>query len=79
MAHWAEINENNVVVRVVVTSNDLPDEGESWLVSTLGGTWVQTSYNANFRGKFAGMGDVYDADLDEFLTPVSAEVTDEVV
>jgi hypothetical protein len=77
MAHWAEVNENNIVLRVVVTSNDLPDEGESWLVSRLGGTWVQTSYNASFRGKFAGVGDLYDADLDEFVT--ASEVPDEAV
>ena len=77
MAHWAEVNENNIVLRVVVTSNDLPDEGESWLVSRLGGTWVQTSYNGNFRGKFAGVGDLYDADIDEFVT--APEVPDEAV
>lgn len=77
MAHWAEIDESSRVVRVVVTSNDLPDEGESWLVSRLGGTWVQTSYNANFRGKFAGVGDLYDADLDKFVT--APEVPDEAL
>ena len=77
MAHWAEIDESGRVVRVVVTSNDLPDEGESWLVSRLGGTWVQTSYHANFRGKFAGVGDLYDADLDKFAT--APEVPDAAV
>ena len=45
MAHWAEIDENNIVVRVVVTSNDLPNEGYDWLANTLGGTWLKTSYN----------------------------------
>jgi hypothetical protein len=77
MAHWAEIDESSRVLRVVVTSNDLPDEGESWLVSKLGGTWVQTSYNGNFRGKFAGVGDLYDADIDQFVT--APEVPDEAL
>jgi hypothetical protein len=77
MAHWAEIDESSRVLRVVVTSNDLPDEGKSWLVSTLGGTWVQTSYNGNFRGKFAGVRDLYDADIDEFVT--APEVPDATV
>ena len=39
----------------------------------LDGTWVQTSYNANFRGKYAGIGDTFDAELDEFVSPVPAE------
>lgn len=45
MAHWAEVDENNVVIRVVVTDNDSPNEGYDWLVETLGGTWLKTSYN----------------------------------
>lgn len=46
MAHWAELDENNVVLRVTVGSNDDPDEGYQWLIDNLGGTWVKTSYNA---------------------------------
>jgi len=46
MAHWAEIDENNIVVRVLVGSNDDPDEGYAWLIENLGGTWIKTSYNA---------------------------------
>jgi hypothetical protein len=46
MAHWAEIDENNVVLRVVVGNNDKPDEGYQWLVDNLGGTWLKTSYNS---------------------------------
>jgi hypothetical protein len=46
MAHWAEIDENNKVIRVLVTSNDEPDEGYQWLIDNLGGTWIQTSYNS---------------------------------
>lgn len=69
MAHFAEIDENNLVIRVVTTDNEDPngDEGLQWLVDTLGGTWIQTSYNARVRNKFAGIGDVYDAQRDAFI------------
>ena len=48
MAHWAEIDENNIVTRVLVGDNNDPagDEGYQWLIDNLGGTWVKTSYNA---------------------------------
>lgn len=46
MAHWAQLDENNVVVNVTVGSNDEPDEGYQWLIDNLGGHWVKTSYNA---------------------------------
>jgi hypothetical protein len=46
MAHWAEIDENNIVVQVVKTSNDEPDEGYQWLMENLGGRWIKTSYNS---------------------------------
>lgn len=48
MAHWAEIDENSIVKRVLVGDNDDPngDEGYQWLVDNLGGTWVKTSYNS---------------------------------
>lgn len=47
MAHWAEIDENNIVLRVTVGNNDDPngDEGYQWLVDNLGGRWIKTSYN----------------------------------
>ena len=45
MAHWAQIDENNIVVRVTVGNNDDPDEGYQWLIDNLGGTWIQSSYN----------------------------------
>lgn len=71
MAHWAEIDENNVVIRVTVMANDHRDgnEGGTWLHENLGGRWIQTSYNANFRGCYAGPGFIYDEDLDEFIPP----------
>ena len=71
MAHWAELDENNVVLRVTVGDNDDPngDEGYSWLVANLGGRWIQTSYNANFRGIYAGIGYIYDEVNDIFYDP----------
>jgi hypothetical protein len=69
MSHWAELNKNNVVVRVTVGNNDEPDEGYSWLVDNLGGTWVQTSYNGNFRKNYAGIGFTYDLNRDAFIPP----------
>lgn len=71
MAHWAEIDENNVVLRVTVGDNDGPngDEGYQWLIENLGGTWVKTSYNGNIRKNFAGIGYTYDENLDAFISP----------
>jgi hypothetical protein len=69
MSHWAELDKNNVVVRVTVGNNDEPDEGYSWLVNNLGGTWVQTSYNGNFRKNYAGIGFNYDPERDAFIPP----------
>ena len=69
MAHFAELDENNIVLQVLVTDNDFPNEGYDWLVETFGGTWVQTSYNANFRKNFAGIGYTYDSELDAFIAP----------
>ena len=69
MAHWAELDENNIVLRVTVGSNDDPDEGHQWLIDNLGGTWVKTSYNATIRKNFAGIGFTYDATRDAFIPP----------
>lgn len=46
MAHWAELDENNVVIRVTVGDDNEPDEGLQWLLDNLGGNWVKTSYNS---------------------------------
>ena len=75
MAHWAEINENNEVIRVIVGSNhDLNnDEGHTWIVENLGGTWVKTSYNGTIRKNFAGIGFTYDEKLDAFIPPKPTE------
>jgi hypothetical protein len=71
MAHFAELDDNNIVVRVLVTDNDFPNEGYDWLVETFGGTWAQTSYNAKIRKNFAGIGYSYDEVLDAFVPPKS--------
>jgi hypothetical protein len=71
MAHFAELDETNTVIRVLVTDNNDPngDEGYQWLVSNLGGTWVKTSYNGNIRKNYAGIGYTYDEALDAFVPP----------
>jgi hypothetical protein len=69
MAHWAEIDENNVVIRVTVGSNDEPDEGYQWLIDNLGGTWIKTSVNNNIRKNYAGIGYTYDPIRDAFIPP----------
>lgn len=77
MAHFAEIDENNIVLRVLVTDNDFPNEGYDWLIENLGGRWIQTSYNGRIRGKFAGIGDYYDEQLDKFVSPIKNEVSND--
>jgi hypothetical protein len=69
MAHFAELDENNIVTQVLVTDNDYPNEGYDWLVETFGGRWIQTSYNATIRKNFAGIGFSYDETRDAFIPP----------
>ena len=79
MAHFAKLDENNVVIEVIVTDNNAPNEGLDWLQERLGGTWVQTSYNTYggvhlsegepFRKNFAGIGFSYDEEKDAFIPP----------
>jgi hypothetical protein len=69
MAHWAEIDENNIVLRITVGDNNEPDEGYQWLIDNLGGTWIKTSYNANIRKNFASVGGSYNETLDAFVPP----------
>ena len=72
MSHWAELDNNNKVLRVVVADNNDPagDEGYQWLIDNLGGTWVKTSYNATIRYNFAGVGYFYDPIDDAFIAPI---------
>lgn len=81
MAHWAQIDENNIVIQVLVTDNNDPngDEGYQFLINAFGGTWVKTSYNTRenkhledgtpFRKNFAGIGFSYDEERDAFIPP----------
>lgn len=85
MAHFAKLNSDNIVEQVIVVTNDVigggnfPESeliGQAFIASIgLAGEWKQTSFNANFRVKYAGIGDRYDAELDAFVAPV--EVADE--
>jgi hypothetical protein len=81
MSHWAELDLNNKVLRVLVGDNNDPvgDEGYQWLIDNLGGTWVQTSYNGNFRYNFAGIGFTYDAVDDAFISPMPECGHDELI
>jgi len=78
MAHFAELSENNTVLRVIVVANeDNQDQdgkeneviGAKYCHDLLGGRWIQTSYNGNMRGRFAGIGYLYDPIKDEFIEP----------
>jgi len=75
MSHWAEIDDNNIVLRVLVgDNNDLNgDEGYQWLIDNLGGTWIKTSYNNNIRYNYAGIGYTYDPIDDAFIPPIPCE------
>lgn len=68
MAHFAELDENNIVIRVLVTDSNDPrgDRGYGWLVENLGGVWVETKYDGSIRNKFAGQGDNYNPEADLF-------------
>jgi hypothetical protein len=70
MAHFAQLDRWNVVVRVVVVPDEQEHRGQEYLAEDLGlgGRWVQTSYNRRFRGEFAGPGMLYDEDNDVFTT-----------
>ena len=75
MSHWAELDANNIVLRVTVGDNNDPagDEGYQWILDNLGGTWVKTSYNGNIRYNFAGIGYTYDPIDDAFIAPAPCE------
>ena len=71
MAHFAEIDENNIVKQILVVDNSLEHRGADFLANDLGlgGTWIQTSYNHNIRKQFAGIGYTYDQVNDVFIAP----------
>jgi hypothetical protein len=69
MAHFAELDDNNLVLRVLVVPNEQEHRGQEFLADDLGlgGRWIQTSYNGNIRGRFAGPGYTYDPTVDVFI------------
>ncbi len=78
MAHFAQLNEENLVTQVIVVANqDTADQdgveneaiGIAFCTNLLGGTWKQTSYNGNIRKNYAGIDYKYDATLDAFIPP----------
>ena len=88
MAHFAQLDDNNVVQQVIVINNavvgepekSFPDTeapGQAFIADTLQlpGAWKQTSYNGSFRGRYAGIGYTYNAELDEFVA-LEEEVND---
>ena len=71
MAHFAEIDENNIVLRVLVVPDEQEHRGQEFLADELGlgGIWRQTSYNARIRKNYAGIGYTYDGERDAFIAP----------
>jgi len=82
MSHFAELDNNNIVLRLCVGDDTMPNEGHEWFVENLGGTWIKTSYNATingFRKHYAGIGYTYDEGRDAFILqkPFESWVLDE--
>jgi hypothetical protein len=83
MAHFARIDDN-IVREVIVINNadcgggDFPESepiGQAFIAEIgIDGEWLQTSYNGNFRGTYAGMGFVFDEDADVFIPPAAPEI-----
>jgi hypothetical protein len=71
MAHYAKLNENNIVQEVIVFDNDI-EPGVPQAPLPEDWRWMQTSYNANIRKKFASKGDTYNEELDAFVSPKPA-------
>ena len=78
MAHFAELNESNIVTNVIVVhnnellnenGNESEQKGIDFCVAHFGGTWIQTSYNGNIRKNYAGIGYLYDPIRDAFIPP----------
>ena len=69
MASFAELNDDNIVLRVIAVGDEHEEDGEEWCRNLLGGRWKQTSYNANFRTRYAGIGMTYNEQADEFVAP----------
>lgn len=101
MAHFAQLDENNVVLQIIVVHNnelvtnkntvlnedgsvsvnvtESEDVGIQFCKDLYGAdtNWVQTSYNGSFRGKYASIGDTYDAEANEFRSPIVVPSVDQ--
>lgn len=81
MAHFVKVEDNGLITQAIVVANEdcnnleFPDSeivGQQFLASIgLDGVWKQTSYNANFRDIYAGIGCTYDFDADKFVAPIN--------
>ena len=83
MAHFAELDENNKVLRVCVVDDayvpsDMHVDGETWCQNFWGGKWKQTSYNRNFRKQYATIDGTYDEGRDVFIDPRPTGIYNEV-
>jgi hypothetical protein len=83
MAHFAELDDNNIVKQIIVVHNnellvndvELETKGIEFCQSLFGGNWIQTSFNGTIRGRFAGIEMLYDPELDEFKS--KGEITND--
>ena len=88
MAHFAQV-DNGIVREVIVVNNsdcgggDFPESepiGQAFIAGIgVAGDWLQTSYNGNFRGTYAGIGYTYDSENDVFVAPVVEEAVEETI
>jgi hypothetical protein len=78
MSHFAEVDESNTVLRVIVVADssttdedgvEVDSIGEAYCADLLGGTWKRTSYSGSYRRRFAGIGFTYDEARDVFISP----------
>lgn len=69
MSYFAELDDNNVVLRVLAVPDEHEHRGQEYLAQDvgLGGRWLQTSFNARIRKRFAGIGNIYDSERDAFV------------
>ena len=87
MAHYAQLDSNNVVTQVIVVANEEllnngvedPVKGAIFCQSLLGGNWIQTSYNGRIRKNYAGIGYTYDSGRDAFIPPKANCHTEETL
>jgi hypothetical protein len=87
MAHYAQLDSNNVVTQVIVVANEEllnngvedPVKGAVFCQSLLGGNWIQTSYNGRIRKNYAGIGYTYDSGRNAFIPPKTNCHTEETL